>query len=230
MAGMFGHSATVERPLRELASILTALEQGSMDCPTAHARLERLGDAVGVTTWHSGGKPAYLGDEAKKAAAIWSLVCEVQLMTMFNNPDRQTFSLPRRILDTQLLDYSNNTFWRQLMKKKGPISNLQMLTCNRCDRTWPQAGIGEFQWEGPLFCGRCGSMAMVPLTLKEFKKGDLRQVPAIAPLPVCRCGGRLENVAEKPCPECRSSDITKTPVSPYEYFQTHRWYRLKAER
>jgi len=201
------------------------LEEGTIALESAGRRIEHLRRVVGGNMWLD----IYPDDESQTVAAVFCLLCQAEKMTMFDNQDRESFSLVRKILESHLPDYTNNTHWRQLVKRKSPIGDLSMAECTQCGRTWPLAGVGEFQYVAPLFCERCGDMAIAPLTLKDSQKGGLHWAPGISPKQLCRCGGHFIADSNQ-CPDCGSAEITETPVSPYEYFQTHEWYHIKSER
>ena len=117
-------------------------------------------------------------------------------------------ALTRWLVDKKR-DYVNQKYdrteWAELVAMRGPVETVIIRKCNKCNIESVSMGTSGFYDANALLCADCGNVYF-----KSYY--DDSEMPA------CTCGGRYT----QPRPECTMDGhvISRTEISPYEYFST----------
>lgn len=243
--------------LRELEELLIVLEEGHLDCASAHEKFEELATVFSVSTWHQGlqqkdqDQRLFRGEDAKIACGIYNLLGELLQLTSFDNRDRHAFHCARMIVKDHIRDYCLNSYWGELVRRRGPIEGLMHYKCGICGSDWLEAAVNGFLMSIAVFCESCGAMLMLSVACEEQEQvyrlytiEDERERYEAAralqvAVPRCECGGkflrRIPPIAydshqnHHRCRFCGMGTVEVSYPSPYEYFQHHRWYHSPEE-
>lgn len=118
----------------------------------------------------------------------------------------------KRQKDDNTLSLYRTLEWSALVALRGPVETVLLYSCSDCGREYPKMGTSGFLDEIDWLCPKCGAV--------YFRSVYDKSAP-----PLCQCGGSFRAPSSS-CPYCGSSRSQSSwNISPYEYFEHHRFYR-----